>query len=119
MTLFARNLNKYGQSIAIQTRTTTGATFGNSDPDQAFATKHTVLAIVKTPRGKATFDDVGLDTVVTHQFVMQWVDGVSQEDWVLFKGRRYDIMNDLNCCEKDEAITLFCRLRDQGEAAKA
>lgn len=119
MGLFERNLLKCGQDIDIQSRATLGATFGNSDPDQSFTTKASVKAIVQTPRGKATFDDVGLDEVVTHKFCIAWIDGITSEDWIVFKGKRYDIINDMNCCEKDEAITMFCRLRGEGEASKA
>ena len=119
MSLFARNLNKWGQEIQIQTRSAPAVSFGNVDPDPEFVTKHTVQAIVKTPRGKATFDDVGLDEVVTHQFVLAWLDGITAQDWVFFKGKRYDIVNDMNCCERDTSITLFCRLRGDQEASKA
>lgn len=118
MGLFERNLKKCGKSIAIQTRTNQGATFGNSNPEQTFVTKHTVLAIVQTPKGKATFDDVGLDETVTHIFCIAWIDAITSEDWILFNGKRYDILNDVNCCEKDTRLKLFCRVRGEGEAAK-
>ena len=118
MGLFERNLNKCGQTIDIQTRASQGATFGDAKPNQTFTTKHTVKAIVQTPKGKATFDDVGLDEVVTHKFCLAWLDGVSQEDWILLKGKRYDILNDMNCCEKDARLQLFCRVRGEGEAAE-
>lgn len=120
MTLFARNLLKYGKLIDIQARTSKGATPGNPNPVEEFTTKHAnVLAFVKTPKGKATFDDVGLDQVVTHAFVMAWIDGIVTTDWVLFNGRRFKVLNDLNCCERDEALTLFSRERGKGEASKA
>ena len=119
MGFFERNLNKYGQLIDIQTRTDAGATFGKSNPEQIFVTKHAgVKALVITPKGKATFDDVGLDENPTHKICFNWIDGVSQEDWLLIKGKRYDILSDLNCCERDERLELFCRVRGEGEAAK-
>ena len=119
MNLFARNLNKYGQNIDIQTRTTQGATFGNANPEQTFVTKHAdVKSLVQTPKGKATFDDVGLDLNPTHKFCFLWLDGISQEDWILLKGKRYDILSDINNCEKDKRIELFCIVRGEGEAAE-
>ena len=119
MGLFERNLNKSGQVIDIQTRTNQGAAFGESNPEQTFVTKHaSVKAIVQTPRGKATFDDVGLDETPTHKFCFLFLAGISQEDWILFKGKRYDILTDVNCCEQDETIQLFCRVRGEGEAAR-
>lgn len=119
MSLFTRNLKKCGQPIDIQSRANLGATYGNSNPEQSFTTKHAAIqAIVQTPKGKATFDDVGIDETVTHKFCIAWIDGITSEDWILFKGKRYDILNDMNCCEKDKAITMFCRLRGEGEAAK-
>lgn len=118
MSLFQRNLNKFGQSIDIQTRVSQGAKFGNANAEQIFTTKHTIKAIVETPKGKATFDDVGLDETVTHKFCIEWLAGISQEDWILFKGKRYDILNDMNRCEKDTAIVLFSRLTGEGEASK-
>lgn len=119
MTLFLRNLLKHGQLIDIQTRTSDGAVFGNPDPEQTFITKHTVLARIKTPKGRATFDEVGLDQVPTHAFMIEWIDGISQEDWISFDGRNFDILNDLNCCERQEILTMFSRERGKGEAAKA
>jgi len=119
MGLFERNLNKYGQLIDIQTRTNTGATFGKSNPEQSFVTKHAaVKALVITPKGKATFDDVGLDETPTHKICFNFIAGISQEDWLLIKGKRYDILSDLNCCERDLKLELFCRVRGEGEAAK-
>lgn len=118
MSLFERNLKKCGQQIQIQSRATLGAAFGNPNPEQTFTVKHDALAIVKTPRGKSTFDDVGLDNTATHQFCISWFDGVTFEDWIFFKGKRYDILNNMNCCENDKVITMFCRLRGEGEASK-
>lgn len=119
MSLFARNLNKYGHLIDIQTRTSKNATFGNPNPEQIFTTKYAdVKSLVLTPKGKATFDDVGLDTVTTHKFCFNWLADISQEDWILFKGKLYDIISDINCCEQDEQIELFCRVRGTGEASR-
>lgn len=119
MGLFERNLNKVGQDIDIQTRVDAGITFGNSNPEQTFATKHAdVSAIIKTPKGKVTFDDVGLDENPTHLFCFSFLAGISQEDWILFKGKRYDILSDVNECEQDKRLRLFCRVRGEGEAAK-
>lgn len=119
MSLFERNLKKCGQPIDIQTRSTLGVKPGSVNPEQSFVTKHAAVnAIVQTPKGKATFDDVGLDTTVTHKFCIAWLDGITSEDWILFKGKRYDILNDMNCCEKDKVITMFCALTGEGEASK-
>lgn len=127
MGLFERNLNKFGQAIDIQTRADQGATFGQSNPDQTFVTKHAgVKALITTPsggitqtsKGNQTFDSLGIAENVTHSFCFAFLAGISQEDWILFKGKRHDILSDVNHCEKDEKIQLFCRLRGEGEAAK-
>jgi hypothetical protein len=128
MSFFARNLNKYGQLIDLQSRSTTGATVGEPDPDQVFVTDFNVLSIVSTPIangvprgvvGEVVFDNIDTENSPTHKFVIAFLSDISQEVWVLFKGKRYDVMSVINCCEVDNTLILLARLRGPNTLAAA
>ena len=123
MSFFERNLNKYGQLIDIQSRSTLGASFGNPDPDQAFVTDFTVLSIVSTPiigngvpagfPGEVVFDNIETNRRPTHKFVISWIADFTQEFWVLFNSKRYDILSVIDCCERNNTLVLLSRLRGE------
>jgi len=117
--LFKRNLNRCGQSITLQNRDIVEPLFGEVDFDEDFSGDTTVKSLVKTVAGKTVFDGVGLDDVPTHIFCIEYLSGVTDQTWILFKGSRYDILEYENCCEQDEKLKLYARLRGTGEASKA
>ncbi len=118
-TLFKRNLAKCGQSITLQDRDIQAPDFGTPDFDLDFTNDTLVTAIVQTERGKTLFDGVATDTPITHKFIIEYLAGVTSETWVLFDGRRFDIVDVENNAEKNECLILRCTERGVGEAAKA
>lgn len=119
MSLFARNLAKRGQDITIQNRDIVAPFFGSQNFDETFSGDQTVKALVKTIKGKTFFDGVSTEKVITHEFRIAYLAGVTAESWILFKGRRIDILSVINCCEEDTILLLICNERGVGEGAKA
>jgi head-tail adaptor len=119
MSLFARNLAKCGQTITLQNRDIIAPFFGSADFDEDFTGDQDVQGIIKTIRGKTFFDGVSTETPITHEICINYLPGVTAETWILFKGRRIDILSVENCCEKDEVLILTCTEKGTGEAAKA
>ena len=118
MSLFLRNLSKCGQDITLQNRDILPPVFGTPDFDEDFTNDTIVKAIISTKRGKVLFDGVATDNPITHKMCIKWLTGVTAETWVEFKGRRFDVLDVENCCEKDETLILRCTERGTGEASK-
>ena len=118
LALFKRNLAKCGKTITLQNRDIAAPEFGTPDFDEAFTNTVDVLAILKTERGKVLFDGVATDNPITHKICIEFVTGVTAETWVLFNGRRFDILDVENCGEQDLCLVLRCTERGTGEAAK-
>lgn len=119
MSLLARQLRHCGQSISIQTRSLVPPAFGSVDAGLDFVEKHNVKALVRTTRGKTLFDGVSTDQVVTHKLGIEYLAGITAEDWVLFNGSRLDILDVENCGEANKALILTCNDRGTKEASKA
>jgi hypothetical protein len=123
--LFKRNLAKCGKTITLQNRSIAPPKFGTPDFDETFSDDLDVQAIVKTIRGKTFFDGVSTERLITHEMCIQYEDGVTDSDtvtsetWILFKGRRMDVLSVENCCEDDKVLILTCSDNGIGEAAKA
>ena len=117
--LFKRNLKRCGQDVTLQNRDIVAPDFGSPDFDEAFSNDIVVKATINTQRGKTLFDGVATDNPVTHKICIEYLSGVTAETWILFKGRRFDIIDVENCGEKDQILILRCNERGTGEAAKA
>ena len=118
MSLFARNLARCGQTITLQNRNIAAPVFGNTNFNESFSNDLDVQAIVKTPKGVTYFDGVNTESNVTHELCINYLPNVTAETWVLLKGRRLDILNVVNCCEKDNTLILQCSERGTREASK-
>lgn len=125
MSLFKRNLTKYGKPITLQNRDIVAPEYGSVDFDENFSGDVEVNAIIKTVRGKTFFDGVATERPITHVIRIEYVEGqidddtVTAETWVLFKNKRIDILAVENCCENDEVLVLTCSNLGSGEVAKA
>jgi len=119
MSLFDRQLAKCGKTITLQNRDIVAPIFGNQNFDESFSGDQNVQAIIKTVRGKTFFDGVNTETNITHEIRIKYLAGVTAETWILFSGRRIDILSVENCCEEDRILVLTCSERGTAEAAKA
>lgn len=113
MSLFKRQLARNGQSIDILTRKLlTGL---DDNETEVFTVVLTAPALPCTPRGRSVIDGVSIETDITHEFHIEYPDSVTinSENWVLFKGRNFRVLDFKNCCEKDARFVLFCT--DRGD----
>jgi head-tail adaptor len=118
---FKRMVKEYGKEIIIQERDLTPAVFGSVDSGLKFTEKYKPLAIVSTKRGSTLFDGVNQDHRITHKFCIEYLPDITAENWVLFKERRFDIVDVENCCEDDKLLILRCNEtgKDTKEVTKA
>lgn len=118
LTLFRRNLLKCNKWITLQNRNITPPDFGTADFDEGFSGDIEVRAIIQTERGKVLFDGVATDNPITHKMCIEYIDGVTAETWVMYDGRRFDILDVENCGEQDVCLILRCTERGAGTASK-
>ena len=108
MRLFQHQLNKCGQNITLMDRDV-GVT--GVDLDESFTNETIVKAIVKTKRGKAIFDGSNTEKEITHEIRIAYIATVTAETWIKFKDRNLDIIDVINCGEKDQILILKCNER--------
>lgn len=51
-----------------------------------------VSAAVKTLSGVTVFDSTNIERIATHDFIVRFQTGITQEKWILWKNERYDIL---------------------------
>lgn len=78
--------------ITIQNRSITPPSSG-VDFDETFTNESEIDAVVNTVTGKTYFDDVGVGTNITHEIGFRFDETVTAESWILFNGRRLDILD--------------------------
>lgn len=113
MTLFLRNLNKYGKAVTFEDRNEeiinggTSMVFSNPRPD---------TAIMKTLKGIKVFDSTNTERVATHRLSLVFRADVGAEQWVKKGTKRLKILTAENCCEDDKVLILMCT--ERGEDSK-
>ncbi len=73
-------------------------------------------AAINTVAGKTFFDGVSTETPITHMIGIRFIENVTAENWVLFDGRRLDILKVENLDERSLWLELTCV--DRGLATK-
>jgi len=107
--------------IMLQTRNIAGDS-NSVDFLLNFTNQGEVWAAVQTAAsGESIFDEVGTETIITHRFYINFIPDFTEEIWIEFKGKRYDIVNVENLDERDEFLKLSCVVRGSvsREATKA
>lgn len=115
MSLFARNLNKYGKDVTFEDR---NEKILNGQSSEVFDNVRNDRAIIKTLRGKSVFDSTNTERVATHEMRLNWRADVGAEQWVRRTGttKRLKILTAENCCANDEILILMCT--ERGDASK-
>lgn len=108
MSLFQRNLNRYGKPVVFEDR---DEKIINNKTQEVFSNPRPDTALVKTLRGVTVFDSTNTERVATHRLRLAWRADVGAEQWVLFKGKRIKILTAENCCEDDTLLELMCTER--------
>ena len=111
MSLFDRNLAKYGKDVIIEDR---DQKIINGLPQEVFSNPTSTLkAIMKTLTGVTVFDSTNTERVVTHRLSMFFRADTTAERWVKFGTKRIKILNVEDCCEDERVMILMCTERGE------
>ena len=108
MSLFARNLLKYGQDITIEDR---NMDVLNGLAQEVFTNPITPRGIIKTVSGVTAFDNTNTETAITHRICIAHDSSVTAEKWIKLGTKRIRIVSVENVCEIDEQMVLLCTER--------
>jgi len=108
VSLFSRNLQKYGKDIILEDR---DARTVSGVMQEVFSNPATVKAITKTVSGVSLFDDTNTEVDITHRISIEYIAGLTSEKWVKLNGRRLRVVNVENCCEENKTMILRCTER--------
>lgn len=108
MTLFKRALKKSGKEITIEDRVEKPV---NGNATLVFSNPRKVKARVKTVSGVRVFDRTNTERDITHEMRIDYIDGITSENWVTLKGKRLEVITVENCCENDDVLILLCTER--------
>ena len=90
------------------------------DFNENFIDTETVWAGCKTTRGQEVFGDINTAREITHIFTIRYLDYLTQEYYILYDNKRYDILDVENIDEENRFMRLRCNVRgsDELEATK-
>lgn len=81
------------------------------DFSEDFTTSSMAFAMVDTPNGVTIFDQSNIERVVTHDFHIRFIAGLTAESWIKFNGDLYDILQVTNLEERSLFMKLRCNKR--------
>lgn len=76
----------------------------------------TVWASIKTLKGDTIFDNVNLDKAISHIMVVRYLPFLTQEHWITYNQKYYDIVRLQDINEQLRFQVLYCNLR--GDVSK-
>ena len=97
--------------IALQSRTLTAPTGGDSDYEETMVTIASVYALVETPGSDAQFGSISLPgspVFFSHTFYIRYRADVTNETFILMSGIYYDILHITNLEETNRFLKLDC-----------
>ncbi len=92
--------------ITLQGRTLAPPTSGVDATEEFADTDPDVWALVETVSGETLFDNTGTERDVTHNFLVNFIAGVTSETWVLFNNDRLEILSVEDLDERHEFLLL-------------
>ena len=105
------NMNKKIDIYARSLTTPLDPLASDVDYDETFTLVGNVWSMVQTPTGKIIFDSLGVEKIVTDIFYIRYIADLTSENWVIFKGNRYDIQSLQNIEENSLFQKLNCIIR--------
>ena len=70
-----------------------------------------IWIMMETGKGTVFFDDTSTEISVTHNIGLVYIAGLTAENWILFEGRRFDILFVEDFDERHEYQWLRCNER--------
>jgi len=107
------------RKITLQNRDIQPPQFGSADFTEEFSNLKSIFAALETPTGKVVFDGLNVERVVTHVFYIRYLSSVSTETWILFKGKRFEIIKMKNLEESDSWLALMSSERGSTDLGAA
>ena len=100
-------LGDLNRSFSIKLRNITPPPDDGVDHDEVFTDFLDVHGAVETVNGVEIFDETNvLVGVVTHKFTFRFRSGVTFQEFVIFRGKRYRILDVTNVDERDEWVVI-------------
>lgn len=99
------------EKIQVQIRSITAPTTDGVDYGESFISLKTVWALVETTRGETIFDGTNVERDVTHRFYIRYLPDVTFEDWIIYKGNYYDIIDVENLQELNDFLLIRVNVR--------
>jgi head-tail adaptor len=87
------------ERITIYTRAITPPPLDGVDFTETFVQQYIVWATISTKNGEAVFDGTNTNASITN-FIIRYIPGITFENWIDFRGDRYDILAVNNFEEK-------------------
>lgn len=81
-----------------------------------FKSMITVWASIKTLKGDTIFDNVNLDKAISHVMTIRYLPFLTQEHWITYNHKYYDIVRVQDINEQLRFQILYCNLR--GDVSK-
>lgn len=97
--------------ITLNTRAITTPTADSVDFGEQFTLEQNVYAMIETANGETVFDQTNIEKVITHKFYIRYISNLTFEDWIVFKGKYYDILTVENLNEENRFMLLNACLR--------
>ncbi len=102
------------ERIIIQIRSISPPTLDNVDFSETFVQRLIVWATVSSKAGEMIFDGTSVSVAKT-TFTIRFIPNITFENWIEFKGDRYEILSVTNFEEKDLFYSLECNKRGPKE----
>ena len=100
-------LGDLSQKIDIQTRTLESNFSPNRDDTNVFTLYKQIWACVNTLNGSAIFDGINWRRHYTHEIFIRYRSDITEEHWVNYKNKRYDIVSVENLDERDDWLRIL------------
>jgi head-tail adaptor len=93
--------------ITIQNRDIT-APLAGTDFTETFSGDLVIMSAINTVSGKTYFDGVNTETNITHEIGFRYDNTITSESWIVFGGRRFDILKLENLDERSKWMQAHC-----------
>lgn len=105
------NMNKFIEIYVRNIQAPLNSLGLSPDYREDFTILYSLWALVETPRGKVTFDAVGIDKVISTIFYIYAVPNITAQNWIVYDANRYDIVRVTNLEENKLFLKLETVLR--------
>lgn len=108
------SLGSLNELITINTRKIvppSHQTINDVDFNEEFTDSLTVFSRIRTKTGKAVFDQVGEEKIMSHEFVIRSILDLTKEAWIVYLDNRYAILTIEDINEDLRFMKLRCIFR--------